>query len=131
MKWYLKQLFPLTYRSRFRLSDGSQMFSVWKMWFGHQYQIQTYKITLDSHATVTHGGNRNMKDKLTAAEAVYGFCGWLTTREVKTIMSASDDAAPIATLIDQFCKENKLQDPRDGWDNNLIHPSGECSGAAT
>jgi hypothetical protein len=24
-------------------------------------------------------------------------------------------------------KENDLNQPRDGWENNLIHPSGECS----
>ncbi len=71
-----------------------------------------------------------MMDKLTASEAVYGFCGWLTTREEKTIMSSADDAAPIASLIDQFCRKNKLKEPREGWDNNLINIDGECSGPA-
>ena len=69
-----------------------------------------------------------MNDKLTASEALYGFAGWLTSRDEKTIMSACDDAAHIAHLVDQFCKENSLAEPRDGWHNNLIHPSGECSG---
>ncbi len=67
---------------------------------------------------------------LNAAEAVYGFAGWLTCRPEKTVMSATDNAAPIADLVSQFCKENKLDDPRSGWENNLIHPSGECSGPA-
>lgn len=71
-----------------------------------------------------------MGDKLTASEAVYGFAAWLTTREKKTVMSSTDDAAPIADLVSQFCKENKLETPRDGWEFNLIHPSGECSGPA-
>lgn len=71
-----------------------------------------------------------MSDKLTAAEAVYGFAGWLTCRTDKTVMSSSDDAAPIAELVAAFCKENNLEDPRDGWESNLIHPSGECSGHA-
>ena len=70
-------------------------------------------------------------DKLIASEALFGFCGWLTGRREKTIMSSSDDAGNIASLIDDFCKENKLDDPRDGWENNLIHPSGECSGIST
>lgn len=67
---------------------------------------------------------------MTASEAVYGFAGWLTCRAEKTVMSSSDDAAPIADLVAKFCKENKLDDPRNGWENNLIHPSGECSGRA-
>lgn len=71
-----------------------------------------------------------MTDKLTASEAVYGFAAWLTCREEKTIMGSTCDAAPIAKLVDVFCKENNLKDPRDGWQNNLIHPSGECSGIA-
>lgn len=69
-------------------------------------------------------------DKLTASEALYGFCGWLTSRKEKTIMSSNNNAVPIPLLIEQFCKENNLTEPRDGWDNNLIHPNGECSGPA-
>ena len=72
-----------------------------------------------------------MTDNLTASEAVYGFAAWLTTREDRVTLSSSDDAAPAAQLVGQFCKENGLEDPRDGWVNNLIHPSGECSGPAT
>jgi hypothetical protein len=69
-------------------------------------------------------------DELTAAEAVYGFAAWLTTRDEPTVMSAKNDSAPIATLVGEFCKENKLEKCRDGWEKNLIHPSGECSGPA-
>ena len=72
-----------------------------------------------------------MKDKMIASEAVYGFCGWLTTREEVVVMSSRHDAAMIAELVAEFCKENKLVDPRDGWENNLTHPSGECSGRST
>jgi hypothetical protein len=69
-------------------------------------------------------------DKLTAAEAVFGFAGWLTSRPEKTVMSSADDAACIARLCGQFTKENGLAEPRDRWENNLIHPSGECSHGA-
>lgn len=31
--WMLKQVFPLTYRSRYSDADG-QHFVVWRMWFG-------------------------------------------------------------------------------------------------
>ena len=54
----------------------------------------------------------NMEDKLTASEAVYEFCVWLTGRKEKTVMSSSDDLAVIADLVNQFCKENKLNEPR-------------------
>lgn len=61
-------------------------------------------------------------DKLTASEALYGFCGWLTTRDEKTVMSASDDAAPIPVLIKKFCDTNRLEDPRVDWHKMLTHP---------
>jgi hypothetical protein len=63
------------------------------------------------------------KDKLTASEALFGFCAWLTTRKEKTIMSASDNAAPIPPLIAKFCEVNGLKDPKHGWENNLTHPA--------
>jgi len=72
-----------------------------------------------------------MGDKLTASEAVYGFCGWLTTRKQETRMGENNDCAPIADLIDQFCNENRLPDPVDGWEKNLIHPKNECSKPVT
>jgi len=71
-----------------------------------------------------------MTDKLTASEAVFGFAAWLTCRDEKTVMGSTYDSAPIADLVAEFCKENGLDDPRDGWANNLIHQSGECSGPA-
>ena len=43
-----------------------------------------------------------MNKELNAAEAVYGFVGWLTSREERTVMSAKDDCAPIAELIKTF-----------------------------
>lgn len=70
-----------------------------------------------------------MKDKLIASEALFGFCGWLTSREEVTRMSAKDECGSIACLVQEFCDENQLKDPRDGWENNLTHSSGECSTA--
>ena len=65
--------------------------------------------------------------ELTASEALFGFVGWLTTRDEKTVISSTDDCAPIVELIKQFYDANDLDDPRDGWENNLIHPNDECS----
>jgi len=37
--WYLKQLLPLTYRSRYLASDSCQRFCVWRMWLGRCFAI--------------------------------------------------------------------------------------------
>lgn len=63
-----------------------------------------------------------MKEKLNSSEAVYGFAGWLTSRSEKTVMSSSDNAAPIAELVDKFCKANNLPDVSENWPSALIHP---------
>lgn len=61
-------------------------------------------------------------DKLTASEALFGFMAWLTTRYQEVTFSAHHDAAPAANLVDEFCKVNELDDPRDHWADNLTHP---------
>jgi hypothetical protein len=66
-------------------------------------------------------------DKLTAAEAVFGFAAWLTTKDGDTPMGRGHDAAPIADLCKEFVEANNLNEPREDWNHNLIHPSGECS----
>lgn len=38
MTWYLKQLLPLTYRSRY-IENGERHFCVWQMWFGYCFNI--------------------------------------------------------------------------------------------
>jgi len=56
--------------------------------------------------------------ELSASEALYEFCGWLTSRKEKTIMSSSDDASPVANRIKEFCDKNKLAPPREDWDKH-------------
>jgi hypothetical protein len=34
--WYLRQLLPLTYRSRYT-ENGRRHFAVWRMWFGRVF----------------------------------------------------------------------------------------------
>lgn len=36
--WYLKQIFPLTYRTTYE-EGGEKHFCVWKMWLGRCYRI--------------------------------------------------------------------------------------------
>lgn len=69
-----------------------------------------------------------MEDKLTASEAIYGFMAWLSTRKEVVKIGSSEECSPLPVLVGTFCDENKLKKPRKGWENNLIHPKGECSG---
>ncbi len=116
MAWakYFKQVFP---QSDIELMHGWFANAMMAM---HDHIYQT-KLVGD----VVKDG----EDTLKPSEAVYGFAGWLTGSEERTVMGAPD-AAAVARLVDCFCRENKLSVPREGWENNLIHPSGECSGPA-
>ena len=68
-----------------------------------------------------------MSEHLNPSEAVYGFAGWLTTRDAETIMSSRHDCAVIAKLVEEFCAANCLPPVSENWPNNLIHPSGEVA----
>lgn len=63
--------------------------------------------------------------ELSAAEAIYGFVAWLTTRRAPTVMSAADECGPLPPLIERFCRTNHLAPPRDGWDRVLTHPAND------
>jgi len=43
IKWALKQLLPLTYRSSYQI-NGEPWFSVWVMWFGKVYKHDSFQI---------------------------------------------------------------------------------------
>ena len=59
---------------------------------------------------------------LSGSEAVYGFAAWLTTRKESITMSAKHDSAAVCDLVKRFCDENHLNEPRNNWADNLIHP---------
>ena len=90
---------------------------------------QHIKKTLDWHGcnSITHPSPKMEKAAivscLTGSEAIFGFCGWLTSRKERTIMSGSNDSAVIVELITKFCNENKLSDPRDNYTDYLTLPS--------
>ena len=52
VKYYLKQLFPLTYRAKHQ-ENRRQIFSVWKMWFGHTYKADSFEICWSDPSNVT------------------------------------------------------------------------------
>lgn len=63
-----------------------------------------------------------MSEKLTAAEAVYGFAGWLTSRQPPITFSSTHDAAIAAELVDEFSRANDLAPPRENFHEFLTHP---------
>lgn len=67
--------------------------------------------------------NDNREHKLTATEALYGFAGWLTSRETAVTMSANHEASTAANLVAEFVKANDLGDvSREDWHKFLTHP---------
>lgn len=61
-------------------------------------------------------------NEMTASEALFGFCGWLTSRKERTILSSGDNASDIVQLLEKFITTNKLTEPRDDWTVRLKHP---------
>lgn len=57
---------------------------------------------------------------LSASEALYGFCGWLTTRKEVVQMGSSSDCAHICELIERFIDRNNLECPREGWQHLIV-----------
>ncbi len=64
-------------------------------------------------------------DQIIASEALYGFMGWLTTRQETMSVGANHECAPVADAIKAFCDANDLTQPRDGWEKNFVYPEKE------
>ena len=63
------------------------------------------------------------RDKeMIASEALFGFCGWLTSRKELLIMGSTEVAGPAAEAVQTFCDANDLEPPRYGWTRRLKHP---------
>ncbi len=43
LKWYLEQLLPLKYKSNYK-SEGKKLNTVWNMWFGKCFNIETKEL---------------------------------------------------------------------------------------
>lgn len=99
--------------------------------YGTGEEPDSYNISKKNPITPCHkcrgSGKRkdlkmSKKNELSPSEALFGFCGWLTTRNEKTVLSGSHDAAPVVDLIKRFCNVNNLKSPREKWVHNLKHP---------
>ena len=67
----------------------------------------------------------SLNEDLSPSEALYGFGGWLTTRDKPVTMSAKNNAGIVAELIDEFIKKQKLEQPEDHWEDDLISMNNE------
>lgn len=61
-------------------------------------------------------------NQLTASEAIFGFCAWLTTREEKTVMGANEECGCVVERIREFCDKNNLKEPRDNYTDYFEMP---------
>ena len=57
--------------------------------------------------------------ELTPAEAIYAFCGWLTTRKIATQMSSSNNCSPVVERIKEFCEVQGFVPPREDYANGI------------
>ncbi|KKL70064.1 hypothetical protein LCGC14_2108630 [marine sediment metagenome] len=63
-----------------------------------------------------------MSDKISASEALFGFMGWLTTRDETLMIGAQHECSPVADVVKEFCDANSLEEPRDNWHHHFVHP---------
>ena len=61
--------------------------------------------------------------ELSASEALFGFIGWLTTRDKSVTLSAHHNAGIAVNLVSHFCKVNNLIEPKEHWEEQFIMPS--------
>lgn len=67
-----------------------------------------------------------MDERMSASEAIFGFMAWLTTRDETLVVGVTyATSAEVVDLIGKFCETNDLAEPRDGWEENLVHPKEE------
>ena len=63
-----------------------------------------------------------MSDRLSASEALCGFCAWLSTERETMSIGANEECGQWAEAVDAFCKRNALDPPREGWEKALALP---------
>ncbi len=65
--------------------------------------------------------------QLSGSEALFGFMGWLTSRDKPVTASATHDAAVWADLVGEYIKANGLSEPRSEWHLLLTQPVDEAA----
>lgn len=49
------------------------------------------------------------------SEWVFSFAAWLTTRDMTLAVGATHNAAPMADLAQEFCREREIGEPGPEW----------------
>lgn len=44
LMYYIKQLLPLQYHSKYSLQNGENKFTIWRQWFGRPFDIQHFNL---------------------------------------------------------------------------------------
>ena len=65
--------------------------------------------------------------QLSASEALFGFVGWLTSRDEPVTASSEHDAAVWADLVGEYVKSNGLSEPRPEWHLLLTQPVDDAA----
>ncbi|MHA1702050.1 MAG: hypothetical protein ACTSWK_07270 [Promethearchaeota archaeon] len=60
---------------------------------------------------------------LTATEAIFAFCAWLTTRKETIKIGSNIHIGPVVDAINQFMETNNLPDPRGNYTDYFVMPS--------
>lgn len=60
------------------------------------------------------------QQSLSPSEALYGFMGWLVSRQEEVTFSGHHDASIAVELLTKFIEKQKLSNPRNEWANYLI-----------
>jgi len=64
---------------------------------------------------------KESEPKVLPSEALYGFAAWLTTRDEAITFGSTHDAAVVADVVNQYCKAQGYEDPRDShYPNNIV-----------
>jgi len=66
-------------------------------------------------------------DSLSASEALYGFCAWLSGREGTLSVGAFHPLCALATLAGEFWYANNFAPTREGWDKRVRYPTDDTT----
>lgn len=92
---------------------------------------------IGKEAVVHYDGKDTLKfrviddPKVLPSEALYGFASWLTIRNEAVTFSASHDAAKAAELVNEYCKAQGYEDPRDShYPGNIVKMGNVAHGVS-
>lgn len=84
-----------------------------------------YKATCAPARQLEAGKDYEVREaqSIAPSEALYGFAGWITSREDMLCVGSACDAAPMAGLVNSFLIANRLSSPAEGFEKKLQYPS--------